>query len=181
MLLDDAGYRVATFATGEAMLASLFADPKPAPGCAVLDLRMGEGMTGVDVQHAVAARPGTRLPVIIVTGHADVPLAVAAMRAGVRDFIEKPYPPERLLTAIAEALMTAPPRPAPILPALTPRERDVLRSLVVGRSNKQIAREMGISHRTVEGHRAALMTRLGARSLAEVVRLALAAGLGEAP
>ncbi len=179
MLLDGAGYRVATFPSGEALLASLNADPSPTPGCAVVDVRMGDGMTGLDLQHALAARPAPRLPVVIVTGHADVPLAVAAMRAGVRDFIEKPYPPDRLLASIAEALMTAPPRTVAILPALTPRERDVLSALIAGRSNKQIAREMGISHRTVEGHRAALMTRLGARSLAEVVRLGLAAGLGE--
>ena len=178
MLLDGAGYRVAAFASGEDMLQALDAQPPPTPSCAVVDVRMGSGMTGVELQYALTSRPGLNLPVVIVTGHADVPLAVKAMRAGVRDFIEKPYPPERLLAAIADALTTIPAKSPPALPALTPRERDVLAALVAGRSNKEIGREMGISHRTVEGHRAALMTRLGARSLAEVVRLGLAAGLG---
>ena len=177
MLLDGAGYRVAAFASGEDMLQALDAHPPPSPSCAVVDVRMGAGMTGVDLQHALTKRPGNHLPVVIVTGHADVPLAVAAMRAGVRDFIEKPYPPERLFAAIADALTAVPANAAPVLPALTPRERDVLVALVAGRSNKEIGREMGISHRTVEGHRAALMTRLGARSLAEVVRLGLARGV----
>ncbi len=106
-----------------------------------------------------------------------MPLAVAAMRLGVADFIEKPYPPDRLLDAVAEALAAEPPARGS-LPALTPREMDVLTALVAGRSNKEIARELGISHRTVEVHRASLMARLGARNLAEAVRIGLAAGLG---
>jgi two-component system response regulator FixJ len=178
MLLEGAGYQVETFASGEAMLAALGATPPPRPRCAVVDVRMGEGMNGVEVQQHLAQRAGQALPVVMVTGHADVPLAVAAMRAGVRDFIEKPYPPEKLLDAIAEAIAATNPIAPPALLGLTPRERDVLVALVAGRSNKEIARDMGISHRTVEGHRAALMTRLGARSLADVVRMGLAAGLG---
>ena len=175
MLLDGAGYQVEAFASGEAMLAAIEAGQQPA--CAVVDVRMGEGMmTGLDVQRALAARPGA-FPVIIVTAHADVPLAVAAMRLGVVNFIEKPYPPDHLLEAVAEAIATGPARPRE-LPALTPREKAVLTALVAGRSNKEIAREMGISHRTVEVHRASLMVRLGARNLAEAVRMGLAAGLG---
>ncbi|WP_158743427.1 response regulator transcription factor [Acidisphaera sp. L21] len=186
MLLEGAGYRVETFPSGEAMLAAMEATPAPSPRCAVVDVRMGDGMNGVEVQQTLARRPGPGLPVVMVTGHGDIPLAVAAMRAGVRDFIEKPYPPDKLLAAIAETLSASvssasPPRtPVPALMALTPRERDVLVALVAGQSNKEIARIMGISHRTVEGHRAALMTRLGARSLADVVRMGLAAGLGSA-
>ena len=176
MLLDGAGYRVSGFANGEAMLQALEAGEPPA--CAVVDVRMGEGvMTGLDVQRRLAARPGAGLPVIIVTGHADVPMAVAAMRLGVANFIEKPYPPDNLLDAVAEAVASGPARVRE-LPALTPRERSVLMALVAGQSNKEIAREMGISHRTVEVHRASLMTRLGARNLAEAVRMGLAAGLG---
>ena len=178
MLLEGAGYRVAAFSSGEHLLAALDAAVEP-PGCAVLDVRMGDGMTGLDVQRALSARPGMRLPVIMVTGHADVPLAVAAMRAGVLDFIEKPYPPDRLLDAVAEVLASpSSQQAAPSLPALTPRELDVLTALVSGRSNKEMARDLGISHRTVEVHRASMMARLGARNLAEAVRIGLAVGLG---
>ncbi len=177
MLLDGAGYRAEAFASGEAMLAGL--DVGEPPACAVVDVRMGDGMmTGLDVQRALAARPGNKLPVIIVTGHGDVPMAVAAMRLGVANFIEKPYPPDSLLDAVAEAVAADMARPRE-LPALTPREKAVLSALVAGRSNKEIARDLGISHRTVEVHRASLMTRLGARNLAEAVRMGLAAGLGQ--
>ena len=177
MLLDGAGYRVTAFASGEAMLAAVAGGESPA--CAVVDVRMGEGMmTGLDVQRSLSARPGSGFPVIIVTGHGDVPLAVAAMRLGVTNFIEKPYPADSMLEAVAEAVASGAARPRD-LPALTPREKAVLAALVTGRSNKEIAREMGISHRTVEVHRASLMTRLGARNLAEAVRMGLAAGLGQ--
>ena len=177
MLLDGAGYRVAAFASGEAMLAAL--DATGPPACAVVDVRMGDAMmSGLDVQRTLAARPGARFPVIIVTGHGDVPMAVAAMRLGVTNFIEKPYPPDSLLDAVGEAVASGIERPRE-LPALTPREKAVLTALLAGRSNKEIARDMGISHRTVEVHRASLMTRLGARNLAEAVRMGLAAGLGQ--
>lgn len=176
MLLDGAGYRVASFASGEAMLAAL--DAGEPPVCAVVDVRMGAGMTGLDVQRVLGGRPGKPFPVIIVTGHADVPMAVAAMRLGVANFIEKPYPPDSLLDALTEALAAQPTR-ARDLPTLTPREKMVLTSLIGGHSNKEIARELGISPRTVEVHRASLMTRLGARNLAEAVRIGLAAGLGK--
>ncbi len=178
MLLDGAGYAVAAFATGEAMLAALEAAATPAPVCAVVDVRMGDGMTGLDVQRMLSLRGGRPLPVVMVTGHADVPLAVAAMRAGVADFIEKPYPPDRLLEAVAEAAAARAAVAAAPLPPLTARELDVLSALVCGQSNKQIARELGISHRTVEVHRASMMTRLGARNMADAVRIGLAAGLG---
>ena len=117
MLLDGAGYRVGAFASGEAMIAGLEGGEPPA--CAVVDVRMGDGMTGLDVQRTLAARPGPAFPVIIVTGHADVPLAVAAMRLGVANFIEKPYPPDSLLDAVAEAGRCQP-RPAARPPAAHP-------------------------------------------------------------
>lgn len=176
MLLDGAGYRVEAFPSGEDMLAAMAAGGRPA--CAVVDVRMGDGrMDGLDVQRELTAAGVPPIPVIIVTAHADVPLAVAAMRLGVTNFLEKPYPPDDLLDAVAEAIAATP--PAPDLPTLTPRERAVLEALIFGRSNKEIAREMGISHRTVEVHRASLMTRLRARSLADAVRMGLAAGLGQ--
>ena len=124
MLLDGSGYRTAAFASGEAMMAGLEAGETPA--CAVVDVRMGDGMmTGLDVQRALASRSAPAFPVIIVTGHGDVPLAVAAMRLGVANFIEKPYPPDSLLDAVAEAVAARAPR-SPELPPLTPRERAVL-------------------------------------------------------
>ena len=127
-----------------------------------------------------------------MTGHADVPLAVRAMRAGAVDFVEKPYPKERILAAVGRALdaaaaavrggsAAAAAAAEARLSALTPRERMVLRGLVCGWPNKVIAHELGISPRTVEAHRAAMMDKLGARSLAEAVRLALAAGLDGEP
>jgi two-component system response regulator FixJ len=132
--------------------------------------------------------------VVVVTGHADVPLAVRAMRAGAVDFVEKPYPKERILAAVGRALDAAAAAAAvrggsaaaaaaaeARLSALTPRERMVLRGLVCGWPNRVIAHELGISPRTVEAHRAAMMDKLGARSLAEAVRLALAAGLDGEP
>ncbi len=163
----------------------------PRPACAVVDVLMPGGMDGIALQ-AELARRGAALPVVVVTGHADVPLAVRAMRAGAVDFVEKPYPKERILAAVGEALEAAASAPAPArgqgpaaaaaaarVAALTPRERMVLRSLVLGRPNKVIAHELGISPRTVEAHRAAIMEKLGVRSLAEAVRLALAAGLDD--
>jgi two-component system response regulator FixJ len=205
LLLRSAGYAAEAHASAEALLAVLdgvaahapgAAPPAPTrPACAVVDVLMPGGMDGVALQIELARR-GAGLPVVVVTGHADVPLAVRAMRAGARDFVEKPYPKERILAAVAEALEAAAaaaeaardqaPEVARAaaaaaaearLEVLTPRERMVLRSLVLGRPNKVIAHELGISPRTVEAHRAAIMEKLGIRSLAEAVRVALAAGL----
>lgn len=197
LLLRAAGYAAAAHPTAEALLAALDAAAAQQPGtaptrpeCAVVDVLMPGGMDGVALQ-AELARRGARLPVVVVTGHADVALAVRAMRAGAVDFVEKPYPKERILAAVGEALAAAasgPSQPrrthASFAPeavarveALTPRERMVLRSLVLGRPNKVIAHELGISPRTVEAHRAAIMQKLGVRSLAEAMRFALAAGL----
>jgi two-component system response regulator FixJ len=196
LLLRAAGYAVEAHASGEALLAALDRTALPAPGpprpgapqarpaCAVVDVLMPGGMDGIALQAQLSGR-GTALPVVVVTGHADVPLAVWAMRAGAVDFVEKPYPKQRILSAVAEALdaTTAARGRAPAalaaarLDGLTPRERTVLRGLVSGQQNKVIAHELGISPRTVEAHRAAVMEKLGARSLAEAVRLALAAGL----
>lgn len=206
LLLRAAGYAAEAHASAEALLdaldreaASLPEAPPAAPrrpACAVVDVLMPGGMDGIALQTELARR-GAALPVVVVTGHADVPLAVRAMRAGALDFIEKPYPKERILAAVGQALeATASGRAAgrghgPTAAAaaaaaarvapLTPRERTVLRSLVLGRPNKVIAHELGISPRTVEAHRAAIMEKLGVRSLAEAVRIALAAGLDDAP
>ena len=178
--------------SAEAMLATIDAVPPIAGACAIVDVRMA-GMDGLTLQQHLMGRPGPRIAVVIVTGHADVPLAVQAMRNGAVDFIEKPYPPSRMLAAVADAQAIAQASGAvqtgrrrsdreaaeanARLAALTAREREVLAALVAGKSNKVIARDLGLSPRTVEAHRAALMDRLSVTSLAEAIRLAVAGGM----
>jgi two-component system response regulator FixJ len=187
LLLRAAGYQVQEHNSAETFLEALEATPPVTGSCAVIDVRMA-GMDGLSLQQRLVQRPGVPIAVVIVTGHADVPLAVQAMRNGAVDFIEKPYPPGRMLTAVADAQATARAAAggrrrsdraaedaATRLAVLTAREREVLDALVGGKSNKVIARELGLSPRTVEAHRAALMDRLSVRSLAEAIRLALAA------
>jgi two-component system response regulator FixJ len=131
-------------------------------------------------------RRGIRLPVIIMTGHADVPIAVRAMKAGASDFIEKPFSDDLLLECVTRARQhaaeakreqAADDETRRRLDLLTPRERDVLNGMIAGRPNKLIAHELGISPRTVEIHRARVMEKMQARSLSALVRMALAAGI----
>lgn len=182
MLLGSFGLAAQTHDSAEAVLSSLDSMP---PGCMVVDVRM-PGMDGLELQEELSKR-GCKLPVVVVTGHADVGLAVRAMKAGAVDFIEKPYSEGDVLQAVEAALerlsnarqvQTATEAALARISVLTPRERDVLLRLVDGRPNKVIAHELGISPRTVEIHRANLMEKLGCRSLAEVVRIAIAAGFG---
>lgn len=182
-MLKTSGYKVETYVSGVAFLK----DARHAePGCVLLDVRMPE-MDGLAVQKELKAR-GIDLPVIVMTGHGDVSVAVEAMKAGAVDFIEKPFEKSVLLAALddgfgrielsgrrAERAALAAIR----LEALTPRERDVLRGLVDGLPNKTIGYDLGISPRTVEIHRAHLMTKLGVRSLSEALRIAFAAGWAE--
>jgi two-component system, LuxR family, response regulator FixJ len=182
-MLKTSGYKVETYISGVAFLK----DARHAePGCVLLDVRMPE-MDGLAVQKELKTR-GIDLPVIVMTGHGDVSVAVEAMKAGAVDFIEKPFEKAILLAALedgfgrielsgrrAERAALAAIR----LEALTPRERDVLRGLVDGLPNKTIGYDLGISPRTVEIHRAHLMTKLGVRSLSEALRIAFAAGWGE--
>jgi two-component system response regulator FixJ len=152
-------------------------------GCIVTDIRMPE-MTGLDlVRHLNSL--GSNVPVIVITGHGDVPLAVEAMRAGVVDFIEKPFEDEMMLTALRRALdisrnhvVEALERRqiAQRLAKLSTRERQVLDGLVAGQANKVVALNLGISPRTVEVYRANLMTKMQASSLSELVRMTLSAG-----
>ena len=182
-MLRTSGYQVKTYPSG---IELLDAGHDVAPGCILLDVRM-PGMDGLQVQQALKAR-GILLPVVVMTGHGDVNVAVQAMKAGAVDFIEKPFEKAVLLGAIEAGLSRleqAGRRHARAeeaqakLEVLTPRELDVLQGLVRGHPNKTIAYDLGISPRTVEIHRANLMTKLGVASLSEALRIAFAAGLGE--
>ena len=154
-----------------------------ATGCVVTDVRMPR-MSGLDLVRRLKAR-GIALPVIVITGHGDVPLAVEAMRAGVVDFIEKPFDDEVLLSAIRMALDVKVEtdvhaeerrRFEQVLATLSPRETEVLRGVITGKMNKVIAFELGISPRTVEVYRANVMSKTHANGLSELVRIALLAG-----
>jgi len=182
-LLDTAGYAVEAYESAQAFLAGARI---PQRGCLLVDLRM-PGMNGLELQQQLVT-DGIRLPVIIITGHADVPLAVQAMKAGASDFIEKPYDFTTIVNAVKTTLSSAVPAQGmtPAVPdeigrrlaQLTARERDVLEQLVVGHPNKVIALNLSISPRTVEIHRARVMEKMAASSLSHLVRMALAAGIG---
>jgi two-component system response regulator FixJ len=157
--------------------------PALAPGCIITDLRMPE-MTGLQLAR-VLREGGMALPVIVITGHGDVPLAVEAMKAGVIDFLEKPFSDDLIFATLNAAFQRldhqseAESERAAILARLgelTARERDVMTGLVAGRANKVIADDLGISPRTVEIYRANVMTKMQARSLSELVRMAIASG-----
>jgi len=178
-MLKTSGFHVRSYDSGVELLKSV---PNLKPGCILLDVRM-PGMNGIEVQSALKDK-GVTLPVIIMTGHGDVGLAVQAMKAGAVDFIEKPFEKSVLLSAVehgverlrkSAANRDRADETAVRLQALTPREREVLEGLAKGLPNKTIAYDLGISPRTVEIHRANLMTKLEVRSLSEALRIAFAA------
>lgn len=182
-LLSNAGYQASCYENGEAFLT---AAPTLGQGCVLLDMRMN-GLDGLAVQHRLR-ESGLSFVVIVLTGHGDVPMAVAAMKAGALDFITKPFARGDLLSVIERAmaqlddaamaqLHTA--QAAVRLNVLTPREREVIERLARGLPNKTIAHDLGISPRTVEIHRANLMHKLAVKSFPEVLRIAFAAGLPE--
>jgi two-component system response regulator FixJ len=181
-MLKTAGLRVRTYASGTLFLKDL---RSLEPGCILLDIRM-PGPDGLTVQRGLRDA-GVLLPVIIMTGHGDVALAVQAMKAGAVDFIEKPFERSVLLDALGMARARLDESAAESrhaddartrLNVLSPRELDVLRGLADGLPNKTIAYDLEISPRTVEIHRANLMEKLRARSLSDALRVAFAAGLG---
>lgn len=185
-LLQAAKVEVQTYDSAAAFLKSL---PKIKPGCVVTDVRM-PGMSGIELlKHLRQVK--IAMPVIVITGHGDIPLAVEAMKGGAADFLEKPFDDAVLLAAIRAALnmqATASEREAgraaihDKLSALSNREREVLEGLVAGHPNKTIAFDLGISPRTVEIYRANVMTKMEATSLSDLVRMALIGGiLGAAP
>jgi two-component system response regulator FixJ len=179
-LLASAGLSVRDFESA----ASFLAEAADASGCLIADIRM-PGMSGLELQAEIVRR-GLSLPVIMVTGHGDVPLAVRALKAGAVDFLEKPIDVEALLSRVREALefgqrgqtrSDEAKAAHELLSRLTRRERQVLEQLVVGRSNKVAAHALGISQRTIEIHRAHVMIKLQARNLSDLVKTAIAASL----
>ncbi len=182
-LIDCAGIRVRAY---ESALAFLETVPTMEHGCIVTDVRMPE-MSGVELIGRLKAL-GVGEPVIVITGHADVPMAIQAMKQGVSDFIEKPFSDDVILDAIRAALAQASDRQERDarreevrgrLDSLSQREREVLDGLVEGKANKVIAFDLGISARTVEVYRANVMTKMQARSLSELVRMASLVGNGD--
>jgi two-component system, LuxR family, response regulator FixJ len=180
-LLDVNGFQPQVFESSSAFLAKTASD---VPACIVSDIRM-PGMNGIELVRKLKS-DGIPCPVILITGHGDVALAVEAMKAGAVDFIEKPFDDAVLLGAIRTALDASPSSQGEDaaradaqarLAELSPRERDVLQGVVAGKINKVIAHELSISPRTVEVYRANLMAKTGARSVSELMRIALAAGL----
>jgi len=180
-LLESRAYGVRSFGSAPEFLA---AAPSLPVGCLIVDVRMPE-MDGLELQQRLTER-ALDFPMIVITGHGDVPLAVRAMKAGAVDFIEKPFASDIILESLAAASsrLTAPTEQDPTqaaaaskLSLLSARERDVLDGLLAGLPNKSIGYDLQISPRTVEIHRARVMDKMGARSLSELIRLALAAGV----
>jgi two-component system response regulator FixJ len=180
-LLDSADFKVTLFETALNFLDTL---PGLDFGCVVSDVRM-PGLDGIELLKRMKAARST-FPIVIMTGHGDVPLAVEAMKLGAVDFLEKPFEDDRLIGMIEGAIRQAEPTAkseavtldiAARIAILSPRERQVMDGLLAGLSNKQIARDYDISPRTIEVYRANVMTKMQANSLSELVRLAMRAGM----
>ena len=180
-LLDSSGFGVTLFDNAQGFLDAL---PGLAFGCVVSDVRM-PGLDGIELLKQMKTQH-CPFPILIMTGHGDVPLAVEAMKLGAIDFLEKPFEDDRLITMIEFAIRQAEPAArseaiahdiAARVASLSPRERQVMEGLIAGLSNKLIAREYDISPRTIEVYRANVMTKMQANSLSELVRLAMRAGL----
>lgn len=181
-MLRHAGFRVKTYVDGVAFLEQVESAEK---GCILLDVQMPK-MDGLQVQEALNER-GVAMPVIVLTGHGDVAVAVRAMKAGAVDFVEKPYAKQTLVDALTRAFERLEARRKEevladeargLIEHLTAREREVLHGLVDGQTNKEIAISLDISPRTVEIHRANVMEKMGASNLSTVLRIAFAAGIG---
>ena len=176
-LLESAGYRVSSYSTAERFLAAFRRDHA---SCLVLDVRL-TGITGLELQQELNRR-GELLPIIFITGHGDVPMAVEAVKHGAFHFLEKPFKDAEILRLIEEAATERTPGSvakaqkrcaAAKLETLTQREREVMDLVVQGRKNKQIAEDLGISVKTVEAHRAKAMEKMDVSSVAELVQVTL--------
>jgi two-component system response regulator FixJ len=179
-LMTTVGYKAIPFARPTEFLAKYDANQ---PGCLVLDVRMPE-MSGLEVQQQLN-RAGSLLPVILITGHGDIPMAVQAMKDGAFDFLQKPFRDQELLDRINAALKQDAENRAIVelhadlkrrAESLSPREREVMGMVVDGRANKVIAIDLGLSERTVEIHRSNVMEKMGARSVAHLVKMHLTLG-----
>ncbi len=182
ILLRGAGFAVRTHGCAKTFFEEYRSDET---GCVLIDMRMPDA-TGSEVQERIGRMDNDKVPIIIITGHGNIRMAVNAMKRGAIDFLEKPVDPQTLVDYVDKAVKR---REYELreqgkaneaqakLGVLTPRERDVLKHLIAGRPNKIIARELGLSPRTVEIHRARVMEKTGAGSLPRLVRMALAAGL----
>ncbi len=177
LLLKSVGLPTLSFESARAFLAAYETDQ---PGCLVLDVRM-PGMSGPDLQQELNRR-GATIPVIFVTGHGDIPMAVEAMQHGAFDFLQKPFRDQDLIARVQLALeLDARSRAESrelsqireLYGSLTPREREVFQLVTEGKANKVMAGDLGVSQRTVEIHRARVMEKMGARSLAQLVRMAM--------
>lgn len=176
LYLERQGLTVASFASADAFVAER--KPSPSLDCIVADVRM-PGLSGLDLVRRLAGE-GCATPIILITGHGDIDMAVAAIKQGAFDFIEKPFDESRLLESIRSAVDAARSRHLASaelaelrkrFDGLTERQREVLQLAVEGLSNKEIAIRLGISFKTVESHRAWMMERMGARNVAELVRM----------
>ncbi len=177
LLLKSVGLEVQTYASASEFLSSYNAQQ---PGCLVLDVRM-PGLSGMELQEQLNLQ-GAIIPVIFVTGHGDVPMAVEAMQHGAFDFLQKPFRDQELLDRIQRALVRDRENRVQLLQkdqirtrlgSLTPREREVLQLMTRGRPNKLMAADLGLSQRTIEIHRARVMEKMHASSLAQLVRMTL--------
>ena len=184
VLLEATGFAVRTYGSATRLLGASLGTI----GCVLTDVRMPE-MDGLELQRRLRDA-GAQLPVIVMTGHGDIPIAVEAMKAGAADFLEKPFDDEQLLASLRRAIAAservrdeaeAAAGIVTRLASLTPKEREVLDKLVEGLPNKTIAYDLGSSPRTVEVHRARVMEKMGARSLPELVRMTIAVSGGPAP
>jgi two-component system response regulator FixJ len=180
-LLRSAGFEVETFATAELFLKREHYD---GIGCLVLDVRM-PGISGIDLQDELS-RADYSMPIVFITGHGNIPMGVQAIKKGAVDFLAKPFEDEELLQAVMEAIEKDTRGRAEYaevhevrerIALLTARERDVFRYVITGMLNKQIAHELGIAEKTVKVHRGRIMEKLGADSVADLVRLAEKAGI----
>ena len=177
LLMNSVGLDVETYASGEDFLTGF---DSTRPGCLLLDVRM-KGMSGLDLQERLA-QEHIQPPIIIITGHGDVPMAVRAVKAGAVDFIEKPFNEQELLDSVHRAIELDGEHRGRALhladirtrvERLTPREREILELVVAGKRNKEMANELGISQSTVEAHRARVMEKMQAESLSGLMRMML--------
>ena len=184
-LLEGNGFSVKVFSNAEELLDFSEKQSHGMSGCLILDVRM-PGITGVEL-HDVLLKAGIDIPVIFITGHGSVPLAVKSMKKGAIDFLEKPFSDEEICRLVDSSLQKARDvsdkrevnlKAQELLAKLTPRENQVLERITAGRLNKQIADDLSISIKTVEAHRANIMTKVEARTVAELIKIALTANEG---